>query len=95
MALKGFMDLVVCPGCGQPAEVAWHAKVSSTAGPVEHVRIDCLLRQWFLMPSDRLTPWPEASPAVATTLEEYPQRRRGVSPTRPIVTAQLVPGCGT
>jgi hypothetical protein len=52
------MDWVVCPECDHPAEVTWRAGQVSTAGPVEHAKILCVQRHWFLMPSETLTPWP-------------------------------------
>ncbi len=48
------LDLVACPECGHPAEVEWRDEVHSTEGAVEHLKIRCLNRHWFLMPSDSL-----------------------------------------
>lgn len=48
------LDLVACPECGQPAEVEWSDEIHSTEGAVEHLKIRCLNRHWFLMPSDSL-----------------------------------------
>ena len=44
------MDITTCPHCGQPATVQWRAVLESTDGPIEHARIDCLNRHWFLLP---------------------------------------------
>jgi hypothetical protein len=44
------MDITTCPECGQPATVQWRAVLESTDGPMEHARIDCLDRHWFLLP---------------------------------------------
>ncbi|HEX8518157.1 MAG TPA: hypothetical protein VF667_01025 [Pseudonocardia sp.] len=44
------LDLVVCPECAAPAEVVDRFALPSTDGPVEHVKIRCLVRHWFLLP---------------------------------------------
>ena len=44
------LDLVVCPECALPAEVLDRFGLSSTGGTLEHVKIRCLARHWFLMP---------------------------------------------
>jgi hypothetical protein len=44
------MDLTICPECDQLAEVEWRAVLESTDGPVEHARIRCVQRHWFLLP---------------------------------------------
>lgn len=51
-------DLMVCPTCAQPAEVVRRTRLASTAGSLEHVKIQCVQRHWYLMLSDRLTRWP-------------------------------------
>ena len=48
------LRLVACPECGAPAEVEWADEVGSTSGPLELVKIRCLSRHWFLMPSEGL-----------------------------------------
>lgn len=50
------MELTTCPECGVPAEVTWRYCEESTGGPVEHVRLQCLRRHWFLGPSGTLLP---------------------------------------
>lgn len=52
------LELVVCPTCAQPAEVVRRTLLTSTAGRLEHVKIQCVQRHWYLMLSERLTPWP-------------------------------------
>lgn len=47
--------VVACPECRAPAEIEWRAILESTDGPVEHCRINCLNRHWFLMPVARLS----------------------------------------
>ena len=49
------LELVACPECGHPAEVEWRDQLYSTDGAVEHLKIRCLNRHWFLMPSDMLS----------------------------------------
>jgi hypothetical protein len=44
------LDLTLCPECGALAEVLWRAVMESTDGPVEHARITCVQRHWFLLP---------------------------------------------
>jgi hypothetical protein len=49
-------DMTSCPECGHLAEVEWRAVLDSTDGPVEHARIRCVQRHWFLLPVARLEP---------------------------------------
>jgi hypothetical protein len=44
------LDLVVCPDCAAPAEVVDRFTLPSTDGDVEHVKVQCLSRHWFLLP---------------------------------------------
>jgi hypothetical protein len=44
------MDTTSCPECGALAEVEWRAVLESTDGPVEHAKVRCLQRHWFLLP---------------------------------------------
>ena len=48
------LDLVVCPECAAPAEVVDRIAFPSTDGPVEHVKVACLARHWFLLPAASL-----------------------------------------
>jgi hypothetical protein len=48
------MEISVCPECGEPAEIQWRAVLESTDGLVEHVRILCVGRHWFLLPTAML-----------------------------------------
>jgi uncharacterized protein YbaR (Trm112 family) len=45
------VELTVCPECRQPAEVEWRAVLESTDGPVEHAKVLCVRRHWFLLPT--------------------------------------------
>jgi hypothetical protein len=47
-------DPLYCPECGMPAWVEWRDTASSTDGPVEHVKIRCFSRHWFLLPTQHL-----------------------------------------
>ena len=49
------MELTVCPQCSEPAEVQWRAVLASTGGPVEHAKVLCVRRHWFLLPTAMLT----------------------------------------
>jgi hypothetical protein len=48
------VELTVCPECMEPAEVEWRAVMESTDGPVEHARVFCVRRHWFLLPTAML-----------------------------------------
>jgi hypothetical protein len=48
------LDLVVCPECAAPAEVVDRFALPGTHGPVEHVKVRCLHRHWFLLPATSL-----------------------------------------
>jgi hypothetical protein len=53
------MDLTTCPACGSPAEVLWRESWPSTEGPVEHAKVGCVRRHWFLLPVDQLASTPD------------------------------------
>lgn len=43
-----------CPECGAPAYVEWSFALDSTDGPVEHLKVRCVNRHWYLLPSDHV-----------------------------------------
>jgi hypothetical protein len=43
-----------CPECAAPAEVEWITELSTDDGCVEHLKIQCINRHWFLLASDRV-----------------------------------------
>ena len=45
-------ELTTCPECGRPAEVVHRFAMSSTDGPVEHVKTRCITGPWFTVPAD-------------------------------------------
>lgn len=47
-----YMELVSCPDCSMIAAVQGDGCLDSTDGPVDHVRVTCINRHWFLMPAD-------------------------------------------
>lgn len=49
------MDTTVCPECGELAEVQWRAVLESTDGPIEHAKVLCIDRHWFLLPVAHLS----------------------------------------
>lgn len=49
-SLRAPWDATVCPQCGALAEVEWRAVLDSTGGPVEHAKVLCSQRHWFLLP---------------------------------------------
>jgi hypothetical protein len=46
----GAMDTTRCPECGARATVEWRAVLESTDGPIEHAKVHCEERHWFLLP---------------------------------------------
>jgi hypothetical protein len=49
------LDTTTCPQCGDIAEVTERAVLESSHGPVEHARVVCVHRHWFLLPTASLT----------------------------------------
>jgi hypothetical protein len=47
-------ESVLCQDCGRQAVVQWRAWIDSTDGQVEHVKIICLGKHWFLLPARSL-----------------------------------------
>ncbi len=59
------MDATTCPECGAPAEVTDRFTLESTDGPIEHVRVHCVARHWFLLSTASLARYRAAArPAV-------------------------------
>ena len=44
------LDLTTCPECGNAAEIVARDVLESTDGPVEHLKVVCVARHWFVMP---------------------------------------------
>jgi hypothetical protein len=63
------MDLTTCPECGNLAEIQWRDVLESTDGPIEHAKVVCVARHWFVLPVSSL-----ATPAL-------PERTRTTTPT--------------
>ncbi|GAA1545601.1 hypothetical protein [Nocardioides humi] len=55
------LEVVPCPECERPAEVVERCFLIGTDGPVEHVRIQCVDRHWFLMPAPETARTPRAA----------------------------------
>jgi hypothetical protein len=55
------LELITCPECGAPAEVIKRFVLSSTDGPVEHVKTRCVTGPWFAYPATGI----DAGPAEA------------------------------
>ena len=49
MTRDTLIEMTTCPECGAPAEVRTRSVWESTVGPIEHIRIECVARHWFLM----------------------------------------------
>jgi hypothetical protein len=69
------MDTTTCPECGAPAEVTDRFVLESTDGPIEHLRLQCAGRHWFLMSTESLARHRTPAPRPAPVTE--PARRRG------------------
>jgi hypothetical protein len=41
------LDLIACPQCGAPAEVVQRFWLTSTDGPVEHLKTSCVSKHWL------------------------------------------------
>jgi hypothetical protein len=46
--------VIVCPDCGDAAEIAERFSLPSTEGPVEHIVVDCTAGHHFRMAADLL-----------------------------------------
>jgi len=69
------MDITTCPECGAPAEITFRTALESTGGPMEHVKLQCVRRHWFLMPTAMLADRPPV-PRPAATPHPRPALRR-------------------
>jgi hypothetical protein len=72
------LTLACCPepGCGAPAEVRPAGALYGTSGPVAHVRTDCAVRHWFVLPADQVQgAAPAVRPAAAGRSEARPPGR--------------------
>ncbi|MFC4948981.1 hypothetical protein [Pseudonocardia sp. GCM10023141] len=63
-------DVVGCPECGGPAEIVDRMVLASTSGPVDHVKVRCLHRHWFLLPVDQCPGWDAAAVARPTPAQD-------------------------
>jgi hypothetical protein len=71
--------LVECPACGLPAEITDRFALGGAPGPVEHVKVVCVIRHWFMIPADQLAAdEPSRSgPAEADVGRDLGERARG------------------
>jgi hypothetical protein len=53
------LRIVTCPECFMIADLQRGNRLESTDGPVDHVRITCVNRHWFMMPADMLNERPQ------------------------------------
>jgi len=72
------MDATTCPECGAPAEVTDRFALESTDGPIEHVRVMCVRRHWFLMATETLAAGHRPAREVASRDRSRPISRRVV-----------------
>ena len=78
------MDTTLCPECGTLAEVLWRDVIDSTEGPVEHAKIGCINRHWFLLPAAALPrpTWTRCGRAGPGNTPSVVRRRGGRLPRR-------------
>lgn len=62
--------IVDCPTCGLPAEITDRFTLAGAPGPVEHVKVVCVRRHWYTLPTDMF-------PASAPFAEEPLRVTRG------------------
>ena len=74
------MDTTPCPECGALAEVLWRDVLESTDGPVEHAKIGCINRHWFLLPVWRLAQPTSPAPRLPMAGSGAEDVRRMVHP---------------
>jgi hypothetical protein len=48
------LDTTCCPECGALAEIQWRSVMDSTDGLIEHAKVLCAARHWFLLPVEAL-----------------------------------------
>jgi hypothetical protein len=56
-----FEPLLECPACGLPAEITDRFTLGGAPGPVEHVKLVCVVRHWFTLPVDQFALPPAAA----------------------------------
>ncbi|MGH3794560.1 MAG: hypothetical protein ACRDSP_06690 [Pseudonocardiaceae bacterium] len=57
----------ICPGCGEIAEIRDRVVLSSTDGPVEHIRMMCIRWHHFVLPVAGLDQMSTLNPPAADT----------------------------
>jgi hypothetical protein len=75
------MDATTCPECGAPAEVTDRFALAGTDGPMEHLKVICVRRHWFLMSTRSLAaarrvPEPRPAPAEESPVSRSARTRR-------------------
>ena len=70
--------LVECPACGLPAEITDRFTLGGAPGPVEHVKLVCVMRHWYTIPVDMLgaAEAPGSGPAEPGTSRDLGERAR-------------------
>jgi hypothetical protein len=46
--------LLECPSCGLPAEIIDRFTLDAAPTPVEHIKLVCVNRHWYVLPVDRI-----------------------------------------
>jgi hypothetical protein len=71
------MEITTCPECDAPAEIRGRSVWESTDGPIEHIRVECVRRHWFLMSAESLAAaHREGAPRAAAPVRESARRPR-------------------
>ena len=65
------MDYALCPQCELPAEVIDRFSLSSTDGPIAHIKIACLAGHVFTPPVESVTSLDPGAEAPATARIGY------------------------
>jgi hypothetical protein len=61
---KFILEIVECPECAAPAEVADRFLLDSTDGPIEHAIVRCVVRHRFTVLAERLASSPATCPGA-------------------------------
>ena len=82
-------SFTACPDCGEITEISDRFVLASTDGPIEHVRMLCIRRHWFMLavasldrlssPMARQDPTPRLASPLAS-IRHAPRPRQVTTP---------------
>ncbi len=78
---KFTLEIVECPECTAPAEIVDRFVLESTAGPIEHATVLCVLRHRFTVLVERPARRPSATPGTVDGEVTFVARNRPSRPT--------------